>query len=215
MIACRLRLDDRGDAGRVQPRQQDRRLHLGRSHRQFVGNGHGLGGSDHGERRTAAGARNDARPHARERLRYARHRARTQAGVAREEGDEIVRRNQAHEQPRAGAGIAEIQHLRRFAQATDAATPRMPHAVDAALRLAAEEAHGGGGAQHIFPFQQAVDLGLAHRQRAQHQRAVRDRFVARHARGALEGRCGARGKRLRGNGSGHGGWTFEQDRGWL
>ena len=121
-----------------------------------------------------------------------------------------VRRDQAHQQARAGAGIAEVEHLRRLAQAADAAAARAPDAVGAALRLAAQLAHGGGGAQHILAFEQAVDLGLAHRQRAQHQRAVRDRLVARHARGSGEGGRGARGKGLRCSGSGHGGWTFER-----
>ena len=48
----------------------------------------------------------------------------------------------------------------------------------AALDLGAQRAHRRGGAQHVLAFEQAVDLGLADGDAAQHQRAVRDRLVA-------------------------------------
>ena len=41
-----------------------------------------------------------------------------------------------------------------------------------ARHLGAQGAHGGGGAVHVLPFEQAVDHGLADRQGAEHQRAM-------------------------------------------
>ena len=54
-----------------------------------------------------------------------------------------------------------------------------PAAVRAALDRGAQRAHGRGGAQHVVALEQAVDLGVAVGQRAEDQRAVRDRLVAR------------------------------------
>ncbi len=64
------------------------------------------------------------------------------------------------------------------------ATRQMPSAI---MRdLGAQRAHGGGGAQHVLPGQQAGDAGLADRQRAEHQRAMADRLVARHGDPAVQ-----------------------------
>jgi hypothetical protein len=40
--------------------------------------------------------------------------------------------------------------------------------------------------QHVFSGQQAVNVGLADRERAEHQRAVRNGFVARHPDGSRQ-----------------------------
>ena len=48
---------------------------------------------------------------------------------------------------------------------------------------------------HVLAFEQAGNPGLAHRQRAEDQRAVRDRLVAGHAHAALERPAAAGGER--------------------
>jgi hypothetical protein len=53
--------------------------------------------------------------------------------------------------------------------------------------MVAPIAHRGGGGQHVLAFEQAGDAGFAHGQRAQHDRAVADRLVARHAIRPLSG----------------------------
>ena len=50
----------------------------------------------------------------------------------------------------------------------------------------AEGAHGGGGGEHVLAFEQAFDRGFADGERPQHQRAVRDRLVARRPDRARE-----------------------------
>src|SRR3546814_4115116 len=44
----------------------------------------------------------------------------------------------------------------------------------AALDRRAHRAHRGGGGEHIMPFEQPGDAAFSHRERRQHQRAVRD-----------------------------------------
>ncbi len=55
----------------------------------------------------------DGDAHLRERIEDAAHRPLAQGGVAVEGGGDRVAAGDAHHQPRAGAGIAEIEHVRR------------------------------------------------------------------------------------------------------
>ncbi len=60
-------------------------------------------------------------------------------------------------------------------------TPCTVQAPAAVVRdLGPEGAHRRGGVQHVLPFEQPGDPRLAHRQRAEDQRAVADRLVAGH-----------------------------------
>ena len=54
------------------------------------------------------------------------------------------------------------------------------------LDLRAHRLHRRAGAHHVLAFEQAGDAGLAGGQAAEHEGAVRDRLVARHARRARE-----------------------------
>ena len=97
-------------------------------------------------------------------------------------------REDAGEQPGGGAGIAHVENVIRRGQAADAATGDEPGgAVPRDVR--AQSPHGGGGAQHVLAFQQAGDAGLPNRQRAEHQSAMADGFVARY--GDFTGKRGA------------------------
>ena len=55
-----------------------------------------------------------------QRIEHPRHRARAQRGIAGEHGGDRRGRHRAHHQPRAGAGIAEIERRRRARPAADA-----------------------------------------------------------------------------------------------
>ena len=59
-----------------------------------------------------------------------------------------------------------------------------PGALARALDRGAERAHGLAGVDDVLAFEQAGDRGLADRQRAENQGAVRDRLVAGHAHAA-------------------------------
>ena len=91
-------------------------------------------------------------------------------------------------------GLGEAAHA-------DAVNP--PRAVVAALDLGAERADRPRGAHHVVAFEEPGDLGFADRERAEHQRPVRDRLVAGHARLAAK-RTG--GVRCQFGGSGGQGW---------
>ena len=104
------------------------------------------------------------------------------------------------EQAGGGTGIAHVQHVLRLGQAAHAAAG---HAPDAArmLHVRPQGTHGGGGAQHVLALQQALDARLADRQRAEHQGAVADGFIAGHPDAALQ--RGGRAVGGEGAGGGH------------
>ena len=116
----------------------------------------------------------------------------------------------ARQQPRRGAGVAEVEHVVRLAAAADAEAAHPPQPGAHVLDHGAQRPQGGGGGQHVLALQQAADVGLAQRQGAEHQGAVRHRFVAGRTDPAVQsgdgagdqlGRCGSRGQ-----GTLHEGW---------
>jgi hypothetical protein len=70
-----------------------------------------------------------------------------------------------------------------------------PRAFGHASDRGAQRAHRLGGVEHVFAFEQPGYAGFPDRERAEDEGAVRDRFVAGHARAALEGARAARGER--------------------
>jgi hypothetical protein len=68
----------------------------------------------------------------------------------------------AHHQSHPGSRIAEIEGFARREKRTDPATLDEPAAFAAPLRLGAERRAGGGGAQNVVAFEQALDFGLPH-----------------------------------------------------
>ncbi len=107
----RLGLDHGGLARGVEAGQQDGALHLRRGDGQAVFDRHHLVGADDGERHAAALARLEARAHARQRLDDPLHRPAAQRGVAGHEAGEAMAGQDAGEQARRGAGIAEVEHV--------------------------------------------------------------------------------------------------------
>ena len=61
----------------------------------------------------------------------------------------------AAQQPRRGARITHVQHVRRFGQAPHTATRHAPGAVRVMGHLGAEGTHGGSGPQHVLTGEQA------------------------------------------------------------
>jgi hypothetical protein len=123
------------------------------------------------------------------------HRPRAQAGVTVEGRGDGTAGDRPHDQPAAGAGIAEVEHALRRAKAADADAVNAPRAFRHAFDRGAQRAHRLAGVEHVFAFEQPGYAGFPDRERAEDEGAVRDRFVAGHARAALEGARAARGER--------------------
>src|ERR1700684_4430040 len=85
----------------------------------------------------------------------------------------------AHHQPRPGAGVAEIQGLARRQQRAEAGPVDGPAARPVMDDLRAELAARRAGAQNVLAFEQAVNLDAAAGQQAEQESAMRDRLVAR------------------------------------
>ena len=160
------------------------------------------GGSEHdGDRFACAGERQRqtaitrgqrARADPFQRLEHAPHRPLAQRSVAVEGGGDRTAGDSAEHQPATGAGIAEIKGAGGFGEASNADATHAPFSRAAAFDLRAQRSHRLSGIEHILAFEQTADAGLADRKRAEYQRAMRNRFVARHADTAFQ-RAGASG----------------------
>ncbi len=203
MIARRQFLLDHRLARRVEPGQQHRRFHLGGRDGHAIGDRHRVLRADHGHRQPRAVAPDEARADRAQGLGDPAHRPPAQARVAGEDAGEGVRRHGPHQEPRAGAGIAEIEHVVGLRQAADAGAGDGPDAVAAALDAGPHRAQRRGRAQHVVALEQAGDARAPDRKRAQDEGAVRDRLVARHAAASGERARGVRDERHR-PGMGHG-----------
>ena len=183
---------DRGLAGRVQPGQQHRRLHLRRRHRQRVGDRHRRRRADHAPAAAARRrARRSARPSRASGSATRAHRPAAQRGVAGEERGEADASRRAPISSR-----APVPELPRSSTSSGSAkpptptpstrqTPSSPRSTPApSARIAAAVRSTSS------PSSRPAIARAADRQRAQDQRAVRDRLVARHA--AACRRAGAR-----------------------
>ena len=144
-----------------------------------------------GQRPPSASDRTCA-PISRERIEDAPHRPLAERGVAVEGRGDSVAADDAHHQPRAGAGVAEIEG---FARRQDRAEPgpRIRHwPGPSALDDRAERPASLAGPQHVVAFEQPLDPGFATGEEAKQEGAMRDRLVARRPDPALE-RARARG----------------------
>src|SRR5262245_17394337 len=196
VIAARLGFDDGRFAGRGKASEQHRRLDLRRRHGCAIDDGYGIAraGEREGEQ-PAVGHARGMRPDEREGIEDALHRPLAQAGIAVEGRGDGAAADRPHDQAAAGAGIAEIEHAMRFAEAADADAVNAPCACGHALDLGAQRAHRLAGVDHVLAFEQPGYAGFPDRERAEDEGAVRDRFVAGRARAALEGARAAGGER--------------------
>jgi hypothetical protein len=145
-------------------------------------------GTGHGKRHPPAFTAQKPRAETRQRLDDPAHRPTAQRRVAGDEGGERVGGENAEQEPRRGAGIAEIDHILGLGQTADPDPVDAPAPVFAALDPGAHRTQRGGGGQHVLAFKQTLDLGASDRESTQHQRPVRHRFVAGHSDPAREGR---------------------------
>ena len=183
MVARRLRLDHRRLTRRVEPGQQHRRFDLGRRDRQPVFDRHRIGRAGDRERQAPAFAgQKRARRNATERLDDAAHRAAPQRGVAGDEGGEPMGRQGCR--ARAVRRCRNCRGRAHLAARRDRRRRRRRRSSDhlpAGATAGSHRIQRRGGGEHVLAFEEACDLGPSDGERAQHQRAVRDRFVARHA----------------------------------
>jgi len=103
-----------------------------------------------------------------------------------------VGREDAEEEPRRGSGVAEIDDIIGLCKTAEPDPVDQPAAVFGADDPGAHRAQRGRGCQHVLAFEEPRYLGAADGERAEHQRAVRNRFVARHP-----DRAGQRRRRAR------------------
>ena len=105
----------------------------------------------------------------------------------------------AHHQPRAGSGIAEIERLRRLPQAPWSTTLDFPD-IAALFGGRAESGDGSGRIDHVLCFEKATNTSGASRQRPENQGPVGNRFIAGEPNTAAQGRRAHHGKGLRSRG---------------
>src|SRR5271166_2756495 len=92
----------------------------------------------------------------------------------------------AHHQPRAGAGVAEVERLARRQDRAEAGPANPPSAWPEPLDCGAERLAGLSGPEHVVALEQPLDLRFAAGQEAKQEGAMRDRLVARRPDPALE-----------------------------
>ena len=182
VVPRRPRLDDAGHAGRVEAREQHRRLDLRRRHGHLVGNGHRRLGADDGDGQAAARSGNKPGPHALQGRHHALHGARRERRVAGQEAGKRVRRQKPHQQARRGARVAHVENRTGLDETADAA-PLDPPDADSIhhgvpFYRGTQGAHGVRRSQHVRRFQQSLDPAFPDGDTGDHQGAVRDRLVS-------------------------------------
>ena len=178
MIAARAVLDHRRLARRIERGEEDGGLDLRRRHRQLVSDRNRIRGTDQRQRQACAAPRQHLGAHARDRLGDTRHRPAAQRGIAGEKAGEWMRRQQPDQEPGRGARVAEVENTVGLGEPADANAGDPPCSVVVTAAGDAKRIERGGGRHHVLALEQAGDRGLADRHGGDHQRAVRDRFVA-------------------------------------
>ena len=116
----------------------------------------------------------------RQRIDHAPHRPSRQRCVADEHGIEALSGEQSCQQSHAGAGVAAID--RRCGSAQSMQSDTVHNALVVAWRFDVH-AHVGecpGRRPRVLAFEKSGDSRRTHRNRGEHDRAMRNRFVARH-----------------------------------
>ena len=158
VVARGFAFDDGGAAARVQARKQHRRFDLRRGDRRAVEDRRRIEGAAQRDRAAPALRLLDhLRAHQQQRIEHAPHRPLAQRRVAVEGGEDSVAADHAHHQPRAGAGVAEVERSARRENRADAQAADAPAPLADPLDAGAERAAGLAGAQHVVAFEQALD----------------------------------------------------------
>ena len=140
------------------------------------------GALQHNRTAPAFGLGQDLRPHEPQRIEDAPHRPLAQRGVAVEGRGDSVAADDAHHQPAAGAGVAEIERFARGQERAEAGSANSPCARRETLDDGAERLASLAGPEHVVALEQPLDFGLAAGQEAQAE--TRDaRSICRPAAG--------------------------------
>ncbi|MCY1297547.1 hypothetical protein D9M70_469900 [compost metagenome] len=177
MVTRHHRLDDGGDAGRIETGAEHRRFHLGGRDRHPVGDRRRCLRSAKSHRQPVTRSRLYLHAHLTQGIEHARHRPPAERGIADEGRFEIIDADETHDEAATGAGVAEIERRFRRKQRTIADAVDDP-----GVALLADPGtyrlHGPAGGDHIRALEQAGDTRFAGGKPAQHQRPMRDRLVA-------------------------------------
>ncbi len=167
MVAGGFGLLDLGEARGVEACEQHGGFHLGGGHWQPVGKRHRVAGADNRQRQAVASPGEKLRTCGLQGVDHPAHWAFAQRGVAGHHRIKLMGGENARQQPRGGAGIAHVQHIRRFGQAAESTARDQPIRTVAG-DFGTQGLHGGSGAQHVLAFEQPRNAGLADGERAKH-----------------------------------------------
>jgi hypothetical protein len=196
VVARGFRFDHACGAVRVEAGEQHRRFDLRRGDRRPIDDRRRLARPAQDDRAAPAlGLGKNLRPHQRQRIENAPHRAFAQRRIAVERRRDGMAAHHAHHQARSGAGVAEVERMLRRQQRADSHPRDAPVAFADARDLRAERLAGLAGAHHVVAFEQPFDFGNALAKQAEDKGAVRYRFVARGPHRAFERAAAAGGKR--------------------
>ena len=197
MVARGLRFDHRGCAARVEPGEKNGRLDLRRGDGGAIFDRRRIARAlEHDRTAPALGLGQDLRAHQPQRIEDAPHRPLAQRGVAVEGRGDSVAADDAHHQPRAGAGVAEIEGVARRQDRAEPGAANPPRPGPGALDDRAERPASLAGVQHVLALEQPLDPGFAAGQEAEQEGAMRDRLVARRPDPTFQRSCahGAEGR---------------------
>ncbi len=204
VVACRDPFADRRPPLRPEPRQQDRRLHLGRWHGCRVVDGPERGVADHGQgREGVVVSRVERRAHPTQRFDDTSDRSPTQRIVAGQDARHGQPGEHPGEQPEARPGVPAVEDVGRLGQAVGAR--RDDPIVDRPAVLGDPFDGRAQGAQdarrraHVGAVAGGRDATLAGGHRREQQGAMADRLVAGQAHLAAQ----ARGRPDGGDGVAH------------
>ena len=198
MVARGFLLDHHCVSGRIEPGQQNGGFDLGRGHRCAIFNRRGLRcAANHNRTAPALRLCHNFHAHQLQRIKNAAHGPLAQRGIAIEGRGYGMATHHTHHQARAGAGIAEIQHMGRLQQRAQPHALHVPASIAEPRHRGAQRFAGLTRAQNIIAFQQTGDFGGADTQQSEDQGAVRDALVSGRFETAFERAGAARGQGLR------------------
>ena len=119
------------------------------------------------------------------------HGAAAQRGIAVENRRNRAAGDGAHDEPAAGAGVAEIEGNCGLGETGHPNAPDRPGKWAGPLDLGAQRLHRFGRIEHVFTLEKARNPGFSDRKRPQDQGTVRNRLVAGDADLAGQGAAGA------------------------
>ena len=190
MVARGFRFDHRGCARRVEAGEKHGRFDLRRGDRGAIFDRGRIAGSlEHDRTAPAFGLGENLCAHEPQRIKDAPHRPLAQRGVAVEGRGDAIAADDSHHQPRAGAGVAEVERFTRRQNRAEPWAANPPTAGPRALDDRAERLAGLAGPHHVVAFEQPFDLRFSAGQEAKQKGAMGDRFVARRPDPAFERPC--------------------------